>query len=292
MDNTEFMAEDSALVDQFSGMFGDDSTNLVDSDTTDSVKGTEVVTEELESESEVETESEADEEYEIETVDLEGLAEVMIDGEKSHATIKDLVSSYTDENARAERWKVIQAAEAEILEKSRKIIADLELAELETDALINDGEYANLEQLSGDEFKRRSLALQNLNRRKALISERLAANRNAVGQQDTMATQLKIKQAKDRLNREVEGFSVTVYNDALAHAVNVEGVDKDFAINCMEPSVIKSWIMSHRNYVNPAQTKKTSMPKKTVKTTKAPIKTRPEFIDGNRELPSYINDLI
>ncbi len=240
---------------------------------------------------ESDSEDDTDEEViEVEEVDHDGLVLLGTGDEQKQLTVKELIDNYSDSESRKEEWDRINNFKNEALKQTQELYKSMELAKLESEYLLKEFDSVDWDSLSPEEFKAKYQNKQRLSGKREKLNQYLENHKKSIEESEAQTKALKATEARARLQREVAGFNDEVYTNALRHAVDVLGVDKDTAINLMDAGLIKLLIDAQRNYVDPAKTKAVSMPKKSVKT-KAKVEKKTGFIDGNPDLPAWAESL-
>ncbi len=189
-------------------------------------------------------------------------------GEESvGAKLSDLRDAYITREATNTMKTQLEAVANQLVDQRRENIKALELAKLETDLIIADADKMDMDNLSGDEFRKVYQLKQSQKQRAEMIQAELNKQRGTVDSVDTTKLQEQARQTHAKLLKEVPDFSIDGYNQALQFAVTELGIDENVAKNTTDAGIIKALILAHRASKPVTQTVATTTP------AKRPLKT-------------------
>lgn len=254
---------DEGLVDTFAGLFADEPKS--DGNMNDEGEVTSDVAPEA-------PETEPEEEF-VE-IDLSAYVPVKVGEEEIEVTLDELSKSYIREADYTVKFNALIGKAEALREQERRTMELAQLAQLECDVFLQDAASIDMATLSPEEFKDATLKKARLEQKAAFIRERMEEMKprhEALAAEERKA---KAQHCLTNLTRDVPGFTIDMYNQALGHAVSVLGVDAEFIKNCTDAGVIKALIAANENYISPARLKKTRMPVKTAKVAPVAHKTK------------------
>lgn len=225
---------------------------------------------------------------EVETVDLDGLVKLTIDGEDTHVSVKDLQAGYEDKKRLDEQSLLIETARQEMVKQHNLTLEALQLAQLESKLILEEASKEDWANMGAEEYKSKRMNQERLQAKVKAIEDKITQVSTLKNAEESQRKQEVVRRNVDRLQREVAGFNQDMYSQALGFGVSHLGIDRDVAMGITDAGIIKLLIEAHQSHIKPTQVKTTQMPSKTTKKT-APVKpNRDELIDG---MPAYVQDL-
>lgn len=279
-------AEVAEMDEQYGNLFGDEP-EVKDEPEVEVEVEEEVQIEESEEESDVEVETEEEEEVEFEYGDDEAVYKI---GEED-VTAKDLASNYKTQEELKELATNTQSAREEVIKLHQTALENMKLAKREAEIILEDAGTLDWSNMTAEEYKTQKMNAEKLQEKVRLLSERVDSAQTLADQEASALRAEKSAKAAQTLQREIPGFNQEMYADVLTHAVSVLGVEKETALNLMDAGLIKLLVEAKKGYVDPAKTKKVSMPKKVSKSSKAVSTKKTGYVDGDPNLPAWAENL-
>lgn len=246
--------EEMDMVDTFAGLFDDEP------------KTTPTMNEEGEVTSDEAVEAaEVEPEEEFVEIDLSAFVPVKVGEEEIEVTLEELSKSYVREADYTTKFNALIGKAEALRAQELRTMELAQLAQLECEVFLKDAASIDMSSLSAEEFKDATLKKARLEQKAAFIRDRMEEMKPRHEQVAAEERTVKAKTCLTTLNRDVPGFTIDMYNQALGHAVSVLGVDAEFIKNCTDAGVIKALISANETYISPARLKKTRMPVKTAK---------------------------